>query len=658
MAALAASSDETESWDDDPDLDFSSGPLLHPSHLDPALTLQPPSDSEPASPAVDNDFDDVEGFFERVAGDWDDAPRTREEENESSVDSSRTNTTTGTLKGLMEGLSLDQEADTTLSLGAVVPSSSPPRAPTELDATPRTSKTTTLRGSSPLSVLLASSRSPSARHKVHHLGSTPLGQAQAVDDWDQDLEGLDSLQLGGSASDAGLRSVVKKGSFASHISLEDDEDDMSAFDEPQQEQVARKRISIASFTDAEDNGDGEDDFELPSTLSHVSLAPTLVNRPSNVSLNSVADSPVTVPPHTPTTPGLAVPAPQNPAYTTASSAPSSPGPLTPSRSSDDEGPSSSALDDDDDADFFEDLVLPSYFLAGAVDDAERKRAATPPTSEGEPDSDAPGAAKVDLQSILRAKLEARGGRGLLFHPNAAVRARACRRSRRRSRSDSLDTASTTRTATGPTSRASCAARPSRLRRLPTPAPPLKPRTRSGARTRCASACAPSAVCAPRRRSRRGRRGRPVARRAGSAYCGARRAMGKCRQPWGDGLFRLCRRGHLLVRRRQRARRSRMRRVQTSSRAFRSPCDRPQRMARSVPRQSRRLTRPRGARLGDGGHRLLPLQRVAGVLACGRRACAAPRPSPTCAPPAKVGRTSSTRQLQRLRHRTAACRPSR
>ncbi|TNY17464.1 hypothetical protein DMC30DRAFT_405724 [Rhodotorula diobovata] len=418
MVALAASAHELESWDDDSDLDFSSGPLLNPSHLDPALTLQPPSDSEPASPAVDNDFDDVEGFFERVAGDWDDAPRTREEENESSVDSSRTNTTTGTLKGLMEGLSLDQEADTTLSLGAVVPSSSPPRAPTELDATPRTSKTTTLRGSSPLSVLLASSRSPSARHKVHHLGSTPFGQAQAVDDWDQDLEGLDSLQLGSGASDAGLRSVVKKGSFASHISLVDDEDDMSAFDEPQQEQVARKRISIASFTDAEDNGDGEDDFELPSTLSHVSLAPTLVNRPSNVSLNSVADSPVTVPPHTPTTPGLAVPAPQNPAYTTASSAPSSPGPLTPSRSSDDEGPSSSALDDDDDADFFEDLVLPSYFLAGAVDDAERKRAATPPTSEGEPDSDAPGAAKVDLQSILRAKLEARGGRGLLFHAPA------------------------------------------------------------------------------------------------------------------------------------------------------------------------------------------------------------------------------------------------
>jgi len=428
MAALATYADEPESWDDDPDLDLSSANLHHPSSLD--LTLQPPSDSEPASPAIDHDVDDdVDGaFFERVAGEWDDPPRTRDEDNESSVDSSRTTSTTGTLKGLMQGLSLHPDDDSTLSFDLPPPSSSPAPAQAELDATPRTSKTTTLRGSSPLSALLTASRSPSARAKVHHLGSTPLGQAQAVDaDWDQDLEGLDALQLGGAAAtEAGTRAVVKKGSFSSHISLDDDEDDdgMSAFDdaEPAAQNVARKRISIASFTDAEDNGDGEDDFELPSTLSHVVLAPTLANRPSNVSLSSAADvGPATIaaPAQAPTTPGLAPSIrPPHPSFTTASSAASTPGPLTPSRSSDDDGPSSSALEDDDDADFFEDLVLPSYLVGGAVDDAaERERAATPPTSEGEPDSDvAAAAAKVDLQSILRAKLEARGGRCLLFHP--------------------------------------------------------------------------------------------------------------------------------------------------------------------------------------------------------------------------------------------------
>ncbi|GAA5850526.1 hypothetical protein JCM9279_007529 [Rhodotorula babjevae] len=424
MAALTAYPDAPESWDDDPDLDLSSASFHHPSTLD--LTLQPPSDSEPASPAIDHDFDDdavSDGFFERAVGEWDDPPRTREEDNESSVDSSRTTSTTGTLKGLMQGLSLDREDDNTLSFDIPPPSSSPPPATPELDATPRTSKTTTLRGSSPLSALLAASRSPSARRKVHHLGSTPLGQAQAVDDdWDEDLKGLDALQVGGAASTAaGPHVVVKKGSFSSHISLDDEEDGLSAFDddEPAVQNVARKRISIASFTDAEDNGDGEDDFELPSALSHVVLAPTLANRSSNVSLSSAADGAPVAPAQTPTTPGLAGSTrPLHPSFTTASSAASTPGPLTPSRSSDDDGPSSSALDDDDDADFFEDLVLPSYFLAGStVDDAERKRAATPPTSEGEPDSDVAGAAaKVDLQSILRAKLEARGGRGLLFHP--------------------------------------------------------------------------------------------------------------------------------------------------------------------------------------------------------------------------------------------------
>ncbi|GJN91723.1 hypothetical protein Rhopal_004746-T1 [Rhodotorula paludigena] len=421
MAALAAYADEPESWDDEADLELPSGSLLHSHLVDPSLSLSPPS--EPDSPRADPDA----SWFEHVQDD-EDVPRTRDEENESSVDSSRTTSTTGTLKGLMAGLSLEAEA--TLSLDPLAPDSSPPAPPPlTLDdqglSTPRVSKTTTMRGSSPLSLILSSTRAGPG--KVQHLGSTPHGKAQPVDDgdWDQDLEGLDALQLGapGPTPDGGLRVVAKKGSFASHISFGDDDDegdDAHAGGSAHLPQVARKRISIASFTDTEDTG--EDDFELPDTLSVVQLAPSLASRASITSLKSdlsAADSPGDMlrpsavdaaPPRTPFTTSLAVPGSTS-AYTSASSAPSTPGPLTPSRSSDDEAPSS-ALDEDDDADFFDKLVLPSYFLGGA------KRPSTPPTSEGEPDSDA-RADKVDLQSILRAKLEERGGRGLLFHGASA-----------------------------------------------------------------------------------------------------------------------------------------------------------------------------------------------------------------------------------------------
>ncbi|GAA5994810.1 uncharacterized protein JCM10292_004365 [Rhodotorula paludigena] len=417
MAALAAYADEPESWDDEADLELPSGSLLQPHLVDPSLSLSPPS--EPDSPHADPES----SWIENVQDD-EDVPRTRDEENESSVDSSRTTSTTDTLKGLMAGLSLEAEA--TLSLDSLARDSSPPAPPPlTLDdqglSTPRMSKTTTMRGSSPLSLILSSTRAGPG--KVHHLGSTPHGKAQPVDDgdWDQDLEGLDALQLGapGPTPDGGLRVVAKKGSFASHISFGDDDaegDDADAGGSAHLPQVARKRISIASFTDTEDTG--EDGFELPDTLSVVQLAPSLASRASITSLKSdlsVADSPGdslrpsavdAAPPRTPVTASLAVPGSTS-AYTSASSAPSTPGPLTPSRSSDDDAPSS-ALDEDDDADFFDELVLPSYFLGGA------KRPSTPPTSEGEPDSDA-RADKVDLQSILRAKLEERGGRGLLFH---------------------------------------------------------------------------------------------------------------------------------------------------------------------------------------------------------------------------------------------------
>ncbi|GAA5866708.1 hypothetical protein JCM3774_001965 [Rhodotorula dairenensis] len=98
------------------------------------------------------------------------------------------------------------------------------------------------------------------------------------------------------------------------------------------------------------------------------------------------------------------------------------------------GPTSSATEEDDDdddaADFFRDLILPSYFLtptASATTSASLgdETPCTPPTSEGEGEPESVNAPQtsygaptrrvgVDLQSILREKLEQRGGRGLSF----------------------------------------------------------------------------------------------------------------------------------------------------------------------------------------------------------------------------------------------------
>jgi hypothetical protein len=145
----------------------------------------------------------------------------------------------------------------------------------------------------------------------------------------------------------------------------------------------RGSISLANFSESsDDDGDDLDDFDLPSEG-----APVLSLAAKKLPPNSPAD----------------------------------------------EGPASSATEEDD-SDFFDDLVLPSYLL-GPTAPTSQAGEGTPPTSEGEPESDHPSRhkyqlktssrsptstsrsllpVKVDLQSILRAKLEQRGGRGLLF----------------------------------------------------------------------------------------------------------------------------------------------------------------------------------------------------------------------------------------------------
>lgn len=461
--------EEGDAWELEQDLELPNGGLVVP----PSPTF---SDSH------DLDIHGVGGFGEgirdsfaadtaRLDEEWTTGPDApgREDGKTSSLDSTRTDSTTGTLKGLMDSLSLGGNDDLTAVLRESVSSaastetatSTSPVVPADPEMPRGATKTTTLRASSTLSQLLASaSRSPSGRGKVHHLGSTPHGMAKPVDvgDWDQDLEGLDSLQLGGQAGSgtaSGLRVVGKKGSFASHISLDDDDGDdfdtgsgapgapaasgEASTNVPGSGPRAGRRVSIAEFSDAdEDLARLEEDFDLPSSAAPLSLAPrlSLNSRASVTSLssdiststsftNALGDDPVETERRGEAAPAGSPSVAASPLPTIMSASESE----TPPRSAPaasrkladaDDGPASSATEEDD-ADFFEHLVLPSYFLGDASLDETAAGPSTPPTSEGESEFDHPRSAskplrpgKVDLQSILREKLEQRGGRGLLF----------------------------------------------------------------------------------------------------------------------------------------------------------------------------------------------------------------------------------------------------
>lgn len=178
----------------------------------------------------------------------------------------------------------------------------------------------------------------------------------------------------------------------------------------------RGSLSLAGFSESDDDGQNLDDFELPSdeTPALSLAAKNLPNSRHQVAPSARSTSPVT--------PGRKA-----------------------SILGDDECPTSSATEEDDDADFFDDLVLPSYLL-GSTAPTSQSGEGTPPTSEGEPESDLPSRhkhqvktnsrsptstlrsllpVKVDLQSILRAKLEQRGGRGLLFGTTARSTSSQC-----------------------------------------------------------------------------------------------------------------------------------------------------------------------------------------------------------------------------------------
>ncbi|GAA5979970.1 hypothetical protein JCM10908_001485 [Rhodotorula pacifica] len=445
---------------------------LHPSHsglIEATIDVEDPLALAAAQLDAEWDLDNNPEDGPDAGGD---DPRT------SSLDSARTDSTTDTLKGLMETLSLDGEKTSNSGgdgRGAPRASNGSPATPSSsgtsshledtFGATPRqltkpSSTSPAHLSLSPLVLHAQASQSFSSRGKVQHLGSTPLGQAQVVDDgdWDQDLEGLEGLhtlsaagkkgQALGDDGEDGLKGVGRRGSFASHLSFDTDggegdrlgDEDLgsvaiatepSSAQTPQQQ--PRRRISISSFSDADDADDPsqfEADFDLPATS--LALAAPRLALSARTSINSLRSDASTT-----TAAGFATTTPERGSLRALQAHEEGGG-----------GPTSSSAtetENDDDADFFEDLVLPSYFLGSPPAPASAGLLPqTPPTSEGEPESDhhhhqrppssvprsGPGSAskslrptsvtKVDLQSILREKLEQRGGRGLLFGPSSTT----------------------------------------------------------------------------------------------------------------------------------------------------------------------------------------------------------------------------------------------
>ncbi|KAI5478572.1 hypothetical protein MNV49_004831 [Pseudohyphozyma bogoriensis] len=381
----------TESWDADPDLDLPSGPFSLAIHL--SSSTAPNSDqdteTESSSGGASALFSGVEEGIEW--GDEDDLlpaaeVRTKEDENQSSTDSSRS----GTLKGLgnlFSSLSLKAGEPSTPTSATFEPpvtpgdsSSTPVQTPSP--ATPlaqqQQSKTSTLRLSSSLSALLSSATAGPG--KVTHLGSTPHGAAKSVvGDWDEDLD----FSL---PADLGSRPLRAKSSFASHISVETDDEFDTSLPTPR---MTLRRPSgtgrgspsrVAGPTGELDEFD-ESDFELPSDLAKITLSPLLM-RPSMASIASSADgsSPATIPQSTSTS------SLQLPQFRTPNRGPSPP--------ASSRGGDTSAEEEDDDEAFFQEIELPP-FLGGPG-------AMTPP-SDGDGQT-----SKVDLQAMLKSKLAARG----------------------------------------------------------------------------------------------------------------------------------------------------------------------------------------------------------------------------------------------------------
>ncbi|GAA5823452.1 hypothetical protein JCM5353_002153 [Sporobolomyces roseus] len=433
--------EELESWDSDPDF------LIPNSGL--SLPLSSNSPSTPSSPLPLHQ-DSPPDFFSLLDSKLHEPiSEAGRNEKEDSLDSLKSTTstestvsTTGTIKGLMEGLSLDHgEDEATISFNEEVG---------EEREQPK-SKMQTLRLGSDLSKLLAETKMGSGRGKVVHLGSTPFGKAVDVGegDWDQDLDfgedeeggGFDALGLKRGEEDHSRRALKNRMSWTSHISLGEEDDfegegPQLSLKSNEARPTLKEKISIDSFQDDPESEEISDlDFDLPSSQSTFEISPSLaLNRPSMSSLRSHSTSDSQHPPRESSSDSISS------VKTATISSIRAPPPLSlataPSRLSVISMHSTSASatttdDDDSDAEFFQDLELPSYFLGGSSTESnsspnDRRRnggATTPPTSEGEMDAffseNSPSpkkedGGKIDLQTLLKRKLELRGGRGLLF----------------------------------------------------------------------------------------------------------------------------------------------------------------------------------------------------------------------------------------------------
>ncbi|GAA6059591.1 hypothetical protein JCM10212_005090 [Sporobolomyces blumeae] len=518
---MATDDDDFESWDSDPDFALPST-LRLPLRPSSSLSLRsdasevgppPPPSSVLETPPKGHDERTTDFFsiLDSRLVDADGSTGARgdrdDEENQSSIDSRRTESSTGTLRGLVRDLSIndDEDDDVNFDLDGDRTASRIESIGFDADgrgfdegegetSTPK--KMQTLRKGSKLSQLL-SLASPSTRGKVHHLGSTPRGQAKEVGkgDWDQDLD-LDGLE---STGDGKLLKVVeKKASWNSHLSIEDDDDeapsnppaptsaDLSSSLVVPESSVSARRFSIASFQET-DGGDVSDfDFDLPDKQDTFEISPALQARTSIASLRSIqvstaeGESGKGDPSRRPAPTSTTAPSGSNPTTPFPRKEPSThltPPVIASSASPSPNRPRSShaklgaryvepetETEDESDAEFFQDLELPSYFLGGVGEDRPRGGTAstsspssedgssrdrrrgggttTPPTSEPETEDDAfllssPSppkphttvsasfdenleGGKIDLQEILKQKLELRGGRRLLFHGQAGT----------------------------------------------------------------------------------------------------------------------------------------------------------------------------------------------------------------------------------------------
>ncbi|GAA5896179.1 uncharacterized protein JCM6883_006826 [Sporobolomyces salmoneus] len=460
-----------ESWDSDPDFQFPPSGLLLPASNSSSSGLALDSSRPPASEDDHKEGQEREGenFFSLLDSKLNEKGKRKEREREKgdslnslrSVGTDSTVSSSGTLRGVnLADLSLDDEITTT----------------TSEEKSGGNGKMQTIRLGSELSKLLSSkpgvtgtgtgTEGSRGRGKVTHLGSTPRGQVEEVGegDWDQDLEFPSSQAQGaqgaprvemekndplGIMGGATGRIVGKKTSWMSHSSIEDDNNDQPSTTATNPlttttTRPLREKISIDSFKeDPEDESDqvSEIDFELPSTQSHFSITPalSLATRTSLTSLRSEepthperVSSIDSISTQIPSLPSQLSPAPPSSRLSIISTQSSLSAPTATSTTTTDE--------EDSDAEFFQDLELPSYFLGGNTTSVSRSRkergggggTTTPPTSDGEfsfsekspsPNKFDPATfdqqQKVDLQGLLREKLELRGGRGLLFRTSSS-----------------------------------------------------------------------------------------------------------------------------------------------------------------------------------------------------------------------------------------------